>query len=115
MGSLPWPWPMGKGASRGEKDWIICLRQPTIAQFRAPADVHDMAGDEARLVGKQKDTRIGNRIAVRAIPERMDFLQVPLGGTGIGLLGTPLPQHGRPSAGGADGIHPNAVFRIIER
>ena len=64
--------------------------------------MHDVAGDEARLIGKQENASVGNGIAFRAITERMNFIEVALDRIRIRLLVRPLAKHRRPYAGRAD-------------
>jgi hypothetical protein len=74
-----------------------------------------MAGDETRFFRDQKHAGIRNRIAVRAVAQRMNLIEVSFRGIRIRLFRAPLPEHRCPCAGGADGIHADAVFRVVER
>ena len=77
--------------------------------------MHDVASDETRLVREQENARIGNHRAFGTKSEGMNFIQVARGGSGIGLLGTPLAQHRRPNCGGANGVHPDAMPGVVQR
>src|SRR5215831_11578070 len=115
MASLPWPWLKGKRASRVEMLRIMKSKRAPIAQFRAPADVHDMAGHKACLFREQIHAGIGNGIAFRAVTERMNFIEITLDRSRVGLLGAPFAEHWRPRAGRANGVYADAVLRSEER
>src|ERR1700677_4625430 len=106
---------MGKRASRVETLWIISSKDPAIAKLRSAADVHEVAGDESRLVRNQKSAGIGDGVTLGAIAQRMDFIEVTLGGIRVRLFGAPLAKHGRPGAGRTNRVDPDAIFRVIQR
>ena len=77
--------------------------------------MHDVAGNETRLLGQKKNAGISNYGAFRAVTEWMNLIQITFNRTGIRLFGAPFAEHGRPGGRGADGVYTNAVFRVIER
>src|SRR5258705_9465472 len=87
---------------RGRGRWEIARREwkhfesSPIAQLRAAAHVHYVAGNKSRFVGQQENTSIRNDGALRAVTEGMDFVQPTHRSRRISLLRTPLTQHRRP-------------------
>ena len=85
-----------------------------IAEFRAAGDMHEVAGDEAGFFGKEIDRGLGNDIALGAKSQGVDLIEIARDAGGIGLLGGPLAEHRSPDAGGAHGVHPDAVNGVVE-
>src|SRR5260370_33571661 len=102
---------MGKSYSVGLEHEI---RRNPVAEFRTTAYVHDVAGDEPRLIRKQEGTRIGDRVRFGAVTERMNFIKIALNRSGVGLFSAPFAGHRRPDTGRTHGVHTNAVLRVVQ-
>ena len=85
-----------------------------IAEFRAAGDMHEVAGNEAGVCGKEINRGLGNDIALRAKSERVDIIEVARYADGIGLLGGPLAEHRSPDTGGANGVDPDTVDGVVK-
>src|SRR5262245_39595546 len=90
-------------------------KRAPIAQFRAAADMHDVAGHKACLVREQINTGVRNGVTFRAVPERMNIIEITLDGSGIWLLRAPFAKHRGPRAGRANGVHTDSVLRVVKR
>src|SRR6476660_187601 len=89
------------------------FRLSSVAELGATAHRQDAAGDKPGLGRKQKHRCVRNNIAVRAIAEKMNIIEVLPDAARILLISAPLFQHGRPNPGGADRIHPDLISRVV--
>src|SRR2546430_12512527 len=85
-----------------------------ITKLRSAAYVHDVAGDKSGLVRKEKHARISNDIALGAVAQCVNFVEISVDLVGITLLAGPLAQHGSPYPRRADRIDANAVAGVIQ-
>src|SRR5262245_7151339 len=77
--------------------------------------MHDVSCDESCLFRKEKGTRIGDHITLRAFSEWMDRVEIFSDSRRIRLIVSPLAQHWRPRSRWADGVHADAELCVVER